>query len=107
MINSKQIKIGVIGAGIVAANYHLPVLNEIEGIKVVWVCDTDLHKAEKLAKDYKILEYSDNLDRLEEVDIALIAIPVGARTSYLKYFLDNKTSLLIEKPFLYENYLNH
>ena len=111
MTNLEKIKIGIIGAGIVVANYHLPVLNEIEGLKVVWVCDTDLSKAKKLAKKYGIKEYNDNINKLEEVDIALIAIPVGARSRYLKYFLGKKTSLLIEKPLCenileYENIIN-
>ena len=44
------------------------------------------------------MEYSDNLDKLKKVDLALIAILIGAASHYLKYFFDKKTSLLIEKP---------
>ena len=95
---SKNLRIGIVGAGIVSENYHVPVLNEIEQVEIIWVCDVDIVKAKKLAREYKLPKYNDDINKLDEADIVLLAIPVGSRSYYYDYFSDKKTSLFIEKP---------
>ncbi|MCL2813282.1 MAG: Gfo/Idh/MocA family oxidoreductase [Oscillospiraceae bacterium] len=48
------VKIGIIGAGGMAANIHLPSLSRISGAKVCAICDLEVKKAEKLAEKYNI-----------------------------------------------------
>lgn len=55
MMDSKCIvKIGVIGAGGMAADIHLPSLARISGAKVCAICDIEIDKAEKLAEKFSI-----------------------------------------------------
>jgi len=50
----KVAKVGVIGAGGIAKNVHLPSLAEIENANVVALCDLVEDKAKALAEKYSI-----------------------------------------------------
>ncbi len=51
---SKQYKIGVIGAGKIVENNHLPVLKNINNINVEWVYDTNSVRSKLLTSMYGV-----------------------------------------------------
>ncbi|MGI5900668.1 MAG: Gfo/Idh/MocA family protein [Christensenellales bacterium] len=53
-MSKENISIGIIGAGAIARNIHLPCLARIENIKVQAICDIEIDKAKNLANQYGI-----------------------------------------------------
>jgi predicted dehydrogenase len=72
----KEIRIGIIGTGVIAQQ-HLNNYANIEGVKVVAACDIDAEKLEKTCKEFNIehsyLDYRELLKRddLDAVDVCL------------------------------------
>jgi len=50
----KKVRVGVIGAGGIARNMHLPSLAELESADVVALCDLVVAKADRLAEQYGV-----------------------------------------------------
>jgi len=92
-------KIGIIGAGQVVENMHLPVLKAMHNVDIVWLCDINYSKACSVAKKYGISQVYGNLTDTEYVDIMLVAIPVGCRQEILNLAFEKQSHLFIEKPF--------
>lgn len=91
--------IGIVGAGAMVFNSHLPALRAI-GADVRWVLDADSKRAKALAKAYRIPGAfgADGLARAAPVDVVLLACPYGARAPYFEYFRGNPAALYVEKP---------
>jgi predicted dehydrogenase len=98
-IIDKPAKVGVIGAGEVANSYHLPVLAAMREVELKWVCDLDRTRAARLARAFGIAQVEQDLGDCADVDIALVAIPVGHRRSILETIFSRKWNAFIEKPF--------
>ncbi len=94
-------RVGVIGAGQIVENAHLPVLLNLPDVEVCWLADASLQRARLLAKMYGVpardIEGLPTL--LGAVDACLIATPVGARNSYLDACAARGVAVLTEKPF--------
>ena len=54
MTQDKKVRVGVIGAGGIARNMHLPSLKELENAQLVAVCDLVEDKAKRAAADFGI-----------------------------------------------------
>ncbi|MCI0530189.1 MAG: Gfo/Idh/MocA family oxidoreductase, partial [Nitrospira sp.] len=67
-MNQKTLKIGIIGAGGIVRQRHLPGLKKIEGVEVVAVSNRRRERAEKIAQDF-------NIPRVIEDWHEVIAIP--------------------------------
>jgi predicted dehydrogenase len=94
--------IGVIGAGQVIRNAHLPVLTTSLETVVTWILDLDPGKATRLARAHRIRACRrEDLDAaLADVDIVLLAIPFGARAPYYDLLATRRPlALFVEKPF--------
>ena len=48
----KKITVAVVGCGRIANGAHLPALNEMEDVRLKYVCDIVKEKAEKALKDF-------------------------------------------------------
>jgi predicted dehydrogenase len=73
-----EIKVGIIGAGQIARQRHLPNLQRIEGVEVVAVCNRRQETAVQVAEDFGIQQaYTDwnELIRQKEIDAIFIATP--------------------------------
>ena len=92
-------KIGVLGAGIVSKQSHLPVLVNMPNVNVVWVCDKIETRARNLADAFKIPLVFTDLDHCPEVDAVLVAIPVGYRQDVMEKIFERKWHVFCEKPF--------
>ena len=65
--------IAIIGCGRIARNAHLPALLKMEDVRVKYVCDTILEKAEKLKADFPAVE-----NAIEDYNVALADNEVNA-----------------------------
>jgi UDP-N-acetyl-2-amino-2-deoxyglucuronate dehydrogenase len=91
--------VGIVGAGSMAFNSHVPVLRAM-GIEVRWVLDADETRARKLAAAFELpLAFSaSDLARTPEVDVLLLACPYGVRLPYYEFLRDRRPALYVEKP---------
>ncbi|MDA7609815.1 Gfo/Idh/MocA family oxidoreductase, partial [bacterium] len=96
----KIIKIGIVGAGQIARDVHLPVLKAMPNIRVIWIADTNIDAAQNVGKAYdvKAVDLCDGVSELPECDIALLAIPVHARCEYYEGFSKRGIAVFAEKP---------
>jgi len=98
---AESLSVGIIGAGQIVTNVHLPSLLATQGVSVAWVADSNPEKARALARAYRVEHRTipDNLSELPEADILLLAIPFGAREPYYRALCSRTSALYVEKPF--------
>ena len=101
MQNNKVYKVGIIGAGKIVENSHLPVLKNIDNISVEWIYDIDKNRTDLISAMYKIAPIiANNLEEeISKIDICVITIPYGVRMPYLQAASRFKKSVYVEKPF--------
>lgn len=92
-------KVGVIGAGLVTSGSHLPVLVNMPDVSVEWLCDRSLQTAQRVAKSYGISKAFVDVAECPDVDVVLIATPVGSRRSVVPQVLARGWHAFCEKPF--------
>ena len=94
-------RIGIIGAGKVVEDMHLPVIKNLKELKVAWVCDTDLNRSKLLSRMYQVphLPVQKAISVLDDVDLCLIATPVGVRKNYIEACAQAGIAVYSEKPF--------
>lgn len=98
---SKDIKVGVIGAGGIARGAHMPGYLATKGVKVVAVCDIIESAVEKFAKDYDIknvfTDYND-LVEMDELDAVSVCTPNNFHAGPTVAALEAGKHVLCEKP---------
>lgn len=92
-------KVGIIGAGLVTSGSHLPVLVNMPGVRVEWICDRSAATAATVAKSYGISQTYTDVAQCTDVDVVLIATPVGARPTVIPQALARGWHVFSEKPF--------
>ena len=60
MNKRSNIRIGIIGAGAIVKQRHLPGLQRISGVEVVAVCNKHMESAQKVAGTFGIQEIAEN-----------------------------------------------
>ncbi len=85
---------GIIGIGKLGS-LHLRIYKEIKQISEIYLVDTDpaklsAHKGITVFNDYRALK--------GKVDLVSVAAPTSAHFKIAKFFLENKTPVLVEKP---------
>jgi predicted dehydrogenase len=71
----KSLKVGIIGAGMMANIAHCPSLLEIENVEIVAVCDIDSKKLKETAVKFNIPNvYKEYIKMLKEVELDLIYV---------------------------------
>src|SRR5882672_8330099 len=99
MTSNNAIKIGIVGAGGVAEACHLPILTQMPGVEIAWLCDQYRERAVKLGREWGITGAFDDLRACPDVDAVLIAIPVGRRRDALSVVFERGWHAFVEKPF--------
>jgi predicted dehydrogenase len=95
-----SLKVGIVGAGEITRQMHLPVLLNMPGIEVAWLFDRRDQQAAALAAAYGVKAVAaPAAEALPSCDVALLAVPVHARQDYLRVFADRQAAVLCEKPF--------
>lgn len=96
MNDLKKIRIGIIGAGKIVEVAHLPQLAIRNDVEIAWIFDRDGARAQRLAQSYRskaVLQpdYSG-------VELALLALPLGAREPFIAAAAAAGIALYVEKP---------
>jgi predicted dehydrogenase len=92
--------LGIIGAGEITRKLHLPVLLNMPGVEIAWLWDRRESQAAMVGRAYGVKWLSPaQSSSLPECDVALLAIPIEARSEYLEIFAQRNTAVLCEKPF--------
>lgn len=94
-----MIQVAVIGLGMMGRN-HLRVLHDLEGVKLVAVCDEDANAAQAAAQKYSVegfTSWRELVDR-KGLDAAVVAVPTRAHLEVAREALDRGLHVLLEKP---------
>lgn len=91
------LRIGVIGVGHLGT-LHTKMYSQISTALLVGVYDTDLDKAQKVAKEYKIKAYAQLDDLLANVEAVSIATVTQSHYDVAMHAIKRGIHLLIEKP---------
>ena len=98
-VNERPWKVGVVGAGSVTSGSHLPVLVNMPDVTVEWICDRSLPTARAVARSFKVANAYGEISRCPDVDVVLVAVPVGARQAVVPEVLSRGWHAFCEKPF--------
>ena len=96
-----MINFALVGCGRISKR-HAGLLgkNQINGAKLVSVCDIDISKAKRIANLYKVKAY-DNMDIMmknENVDIVVVLTPSGLHAQHVISLSKYKKNIIVEKP---------
>jgi predicted dehydrogenase len=97
----RAFSIGVVGAGQIVRDVHLPVLCALPEARVAWIADAQAARAQALGRDYGVLSVAapPNPGELPPCDVVLLGIPTHARGPYYEALAARGTAVLAEKPF--------
>ena len=71
----EKLRIGIVGAGNIASNAHLPAYQKCSNAIPAAICDIDIERAKKVAEQYNIPEvYGSIEEMLEKADIEAVDI---------------------------------
>lgn len=96
----KRLKMGLIGAGGIAENRHIPVYQSLsDKVEITGVQDVNLVRAKEVAEKYAIPHvYENYLDMLKHVDAVTICTPNKFHESIAVAALNQGVHVLCEKP---------
>ncbi len=101
-MNKDKLRVGVIGVGHLG-EYHVQKYLGIPEVELVGVVDTNLDRANEIAKRYHTRYYQGgHHELLEKVDAVSLAVPTEMHFEVAKDILDRGVHLLIEKPITYK-----
>ena len=98
--NYKKFNIGIIGAGNIIENSHLPIYTR-NSLNIKNIYDIDQNKASRLKEIFNIQKLSKSLDEILEdknLDIIDIAVPAEFNKELFKKTIHNNKNILIQKP---------
>ena len=100
-MKTKELRIGLIGVGGIAAFVHYPGLSLIEGVTISGVCDPDADLVARRQKEWGVnIGYTDALKFLDEValDAVVVATPNVYHEPIVQRALEHGCHVLCEKP---------
>jgi predicted dehydrogenase/nucleoside-diphosphate-sugar epimerase len=94
------IRVGVIGCGAIAQQYHLPALHRVDGAKLVALVDPSQASLKRLGMQYNVKILSQKLEDLPlaSIDAAIIATPSNLHAATSMKLLSEGIHVLVEKP---------
>src|ERR1039458_4329843 len=89
--------LGILGAGQIVSNVHLPVALALPELRLSWMADVNLEKAEAVARAFgvKHVPLPANLADLPPCDVLLLAIPFGERDLYYQALRQRNCALYV------------
>jgi predicted dehydrogenase len=96
-----MIHLGIVGAGQIASEVHIPALRTLADARIDWITDRDAVRARLVARSFGIPRFlpADDPGNLPPADVVLLAIPYGARSPYYRVFGKRGAAMYVEKPF--------
>jgi len=95
-MSTQEVKIGVIGVGHLG-QHHARLLTEIEGARLVGICDVN-EAGRELAEKYSVPFYNDYRELEGRVDAVTVVVPTVLHHEIARYFLERNVHTFIEKP---------
>ncbi len=96
---NNKVRIGILGAGKVAREIHLPVIKNMSNAEIIWLCDVSPVAATAANAYVPGARVHNSIDDCEPVDVVLVTIPVGYRRDPLLKVIGRGWNVLCEKPF--------
>jgi predicted dehydrogenase len=90
-------KIGIVGTGVMGG-HHLRVVNSIPELQLACAADINPQNLETACQPYTLNKFSDYRKIKDQVDAVMISTPTESHFEIAKFFLENRTHVLIEKP---------
>ena len=90
-------RVAVIGAGYFGGR-HAENYADLEQADLVAICDIDADRGAEVAGRFGARPVSDHRELIGQVDAVSVAVPTAAHFAVARDFLENGTSVLIEKP---------
>ncbi|MGC1581123.1 MAG: Gfo/Idh/MocA family oxidoreductase, partial [Candidatus Acidiferrales bacterium] len=101
-MESKPIRLGIVGPGVVVRTHHLPAIRRLANeIQVVAVAARHLGRARSFVREFRIPRVYDDYRELlrdEEIDAVLIAVPIELNGRVLLDAVRAGKHVLAEKP---------
>jgi len=97
----KTLRIGLVGVGGTAQVNHIPALKRMENVELVWLCDRDREKAERVAQKFGIPHASGRLDDMlddESVEAVDVCTPNYLHAPIAVAALEAGKHVLCERP---------
>lgn len=94
-------RLGILGAGKIV-NEILPVIKEIDGIKVRAIAARNEEKLKKLTEEYQIEKYYLSIEDLlndDEIEVIYIGLPNNLHYEAMKKAIEKGKDIICEKPF--------
>jgi len=94
-------RVAVIGAGYIA-DFHIPILQELEHLELVAVCDADRSRAQASAQRFGIAQAVTTAAELQAlgVELAHVLVPPNLHESLVDELLELGIGAYVEKPFV-------
>ena len=100
MSSIAKIRLGMIGCGAIAEIYHLPALEEIQGVVGNTVlAEPNVARLEAMKKKFNVATgVTDYKELVGKVDGVIVATPPASHFAICKFFLERGIPVLCEKP---------
>lgn len=94
-------RVAIVGAGYIA-DYHVPILQALDGVDVVAVCDPSKERAEALAKRFGIARVRTDARELADlsVDVVHLLTPPATHAGLARELVELGVGVFVEKPFV-------
>jgi len=96
-VSGRKWRVGIVGAGKIATDMHIPVLCTMSDVEISWILDSDRARASSIANAFGTKGIG-HITEATPVDIALLAIPIPPRAEYFEHFAAHGTAVFAEKP---------
>lgn len=100
-MGQEKLRVGVIGVGHLG-EYHVQKYKAIPTAELVGVVDTDLERANEIARRYDTRVFKERSELLDRVDGVSLVVPTEMHFDVAKDILSKGVHLLIEKPITYK-----
>jgi predicted dehydrogenase len=94
---NESLRAGVIGVGYLG-RFHARIYDDMEGVDLVGVADTDRETADRVAKEYGTRAFYDPMALLDEVDVVSVVVPTSLHRQVAVPYLEKGIHMLLEKP---------
>jgi predicted dehydrogenase len=96
-----MLNFALVGCGRIAKRHsELLGFNEIDGAKLVSVCDNVIDKANKIAEQFKVSAYQDmdEMMKSESIDVVVVLTPSGLHAEHVINLSKYGKHIMVEKP---------
>ncbi|MES2962483.1 MAG: Gfo/Idh/MocA family oxidoreductase [Bdellovibrionota bacterium] len=92
-----DLRCAVVGVGYLG-RFHAQKYQQIEGVKLIGVCDASAERAKTVADELKVEAFSDYKQLVGKVDAVTVASTTRTHYEVTKFFLENGIHVNVEKP---------